>query len=97
MTQSLKEITSDRSINIKYSHVFEYSSWNEFIRYSPWIHWNNMELCNYIWTSENILYILFDCLKDINDKRHFIIKVTPDDDTPVREWLKLKISNIWKI
>jgi hypothetical protein len=97
MAKTLKELTEHRPFDTKGSYLFVYSSWSEFILHTPWRMWRNMELCNYVWTSDNTLYIFFDCVKDSTDKRHFMMKVTDSEDTPVREWLKAKMPIIWMI
>lgn len=56
-----------------------------------------MELCHYIWTPDNILYIFYNSMKDANDKLHVAINVKVDDDSYIREWLKERIPKIWKI
>jgi hypothetical protein len=97
MAKTLKEITEHRPFDTRGFHLFVYSSWNEFISHTPWQMWRNMELCNYVWTSDNMLYIFFDCLKDSTDKRYFMMKIKESEDTLVREWLKVRIPVIWSI
>jgi hypothetical protein len=93
---TLKELTADRLLMPKgSSHEFSYESWKDFMAYVPWRLWSNMELCNYVWTHENIVYIYFNCLKGRDDKRHFKINVCAEDEHLVREWIKERIPAIW--
>ena len=94
---SLKDLTSQCLLVTTGSYKFVYSSWKEFTNYSPWEKWCAMELSHYIWAPDNILYIFYNSTKDANDKLHVAINVKPDDDIPIREWLKERIPKIWKI
>jgi len=94
---SLKDLTSNCLITTTKSYNFIYSSWNEFITYSPWAKWYTMELSHYVWSSDNVLYIFYTSTKDANDKLHVAINVKIEDDARVREWLKERIPKIWNI
>jgi len=96
--QTLMNLTSSRTLDMKKtSYEFGYKSWEEFMNYSPWNSWFQFELCNYIWTTDNMLYLFFNCVKEPGDKRHFKVHVTANDETLVREWLKEHIPAIWRI
>jgi hypothetical protein len=98
MTTSIKALTSKRSLDDKKkSYEFQYVNWKDFTTHAPWNSFRNMELCNYIWTDDNILYIFFESLTPPEDKRYFKINVVDEDETYVREWLKERISAIWLI
>lgn len=98
MTDSIKTLTSKRPLDAKKkSYEFRYTNWKDFTTHSPWKCFHNMELCNYIWTDDNILYIFFESLVLADDKRYFNINVVDEDEPRVREWLKERISPIWLI
>ena len=93
----LYRLTAERNNNTAGSLSYEYDSWNEFIKHSPWTIWNHLEMINYVWTPDNIIYIYYKAKNNITDNRHFKIKVTHENEPLVREWIKSKMLSIWKI
>ena len=93
----LYELTANRNNNTAGSLSYEYDSWNEFIKHTPWTIWNHLEMVNYVWTLDNSVYIYYKAKHNIIDNRHFKIKVTQDIEPQIRKWIKAHMINIWKI
>ena len=93
----LYKLTENRKNNTHGSFSYEYTSWKDFILHNPWRVWNNLEMINYVWTHDNFIYIYYKGINDVNDNRHFKIKVTYENEPIVREWIKSQMLSIWKI
>ena len=97
--KSLQEITASRPLADlkKNSSEYSYSSWNEFLHYSPWQNFFNLELCDYMWSSAGILFLFYNCAKNPNDRRHFAVTIQDSEETLVRDWIRDHTPIIWKI
>ena len=93
----LYKLTENRKNNTYGSFSYEYTSWKEFTVHAPWRVWSRLEMINYVWTTENFIYIYYKGINDMNDNRHFKIKVTHENEPLIRTWIKSQMLSIWKI